>query len=183
MSIETYYSKSVDVSAKYLPVVLSNPKDLTARYFLLYASALAGMSFDNSLLHLTHALEHPLSAMKPEIPHGLGLATLLPAVLKATYPYAPKAIAEVYSPIVPDLKGLPSEADKVAILTEAWLSHMGVPQKLSDIGFEENDISRLVGLAFEASLLGFLIGLSPAPVELHQQTVRMIYEESFQPYK
>jgi alcohol dehydrogenase class IV len=175
--------ETVQLIAKYLPAVLSDPKDLTARYFLLYASALAGISFDNSMLHLTHALEHPLSAMKPEIPHGLGLATILPSVLKATYPYASDALAEVYSPIVPDLKGLPSEADEVARMTEAWLSNMGVPQKLPDLGFEEDDIPQLVSLAFETPLLGFLIGLSPTPVELHQQTVRNIYEESFQPYK
>lgn len=168
--------------AKYLPAALRDPNDLTARYYLLYASALAGISFDNALLHMTHALGHPLSAMKPEIPHGLGLAVLLPAVLKATYPYAPKALAEVYSSIVPDLKGLPSEAEKVAVETEAWLSQMGVPQKLSDLGFKESDVTQLVSLAFETPMLGFLIGLSPAPVEQHKEIVRTIYDESFHPY-
>lgn len=168
--------------AKYLPVALRDPNDVTARYYLLYASAIAGISFDNAMLHMTHSLGHPLSAMKPELPHGLSLAVLLPAVLKATYPYAPKALAEVYSPIVPDLKGLPSEADKVAAGTEAWLSQMGVPQKLSDLGFEESDVTQLVSLAFETPMLDFLIGLSPAPVEQHKEIARTIYEESFHSY-
>jgi alcohol dehydrogenase class IV len=116
------------------------------------------------------------------IEYGLSLAVLLPAVLKATYPYAPKALAEVYSSIVPDLKGLPSEAEKVAVGIEAWLSQMGVPQKLSDLGFEESDVTQLVSLAFETPMLGFLIGLSPAPVEQHKEIARTIYEESFHPY-
>lgn len=168
--------------AKYLPATLRDPNDLTARYYLLYASAIAGISFDNAMLHMTHSLGHPLSAIKPEIPHGLSLAVLLPSVLKATYPYAPKALAGIYSSIVPDLKGLPSEADKVAAGTEAWLSQMGVPQKLSDLGFEESDVTQLVGLAFETPMLGFLIGLSPVPVEQHKEIARTIYEESFHPY-
>lgn len=170
--------ETIRLVAKYLPIVLKDPKNLTARYHLLYSSAIAGMSFDCSMLHLTHALEHPLSAMKPEIYHGLGLATILPAVLKAIYPYDSKILAGIYSPLIPDLKGLPSEADAVAIETEAWLSLMGVPQKMTDLGFEYNDISRLVELAFETPILGFIIGLSPTPIESKEQIVRKIYEDS-----
>ena len=55
---------------RYLPVALKDPKDLRARYWLTYAAAIAGMSFDESLLHLTHALEHTLSAYVPTLAHG-----------------------------------------------------------------------------------------------------------------
>lgn len=130
------------------------------------------------MLHLTHALEHPLSAMKPKISHGLGLATILPAVLKAIYPYDPKILADIYSPLIPDLKGLPSEADMVGVETEAWLSIMGVPQKMIDLGFEYSDIPRLVDLAFETPILDFIIGLSPTPAISKKQIVRKIYEDS-----
>lgn len=37
---------------------------------------MGGVAFDNGLLHYTHALEHPLSAVKPDLSHGLGLAIL-----------------------------------------------------------------------------------------------------------
>ena len=85
----TLAKETIRLVAKYLPKAISNPEDLEARYFLSYASLLGGVSFDNGLLHYTHALEHPLSAVKHELSHGLGLAMLLPAVIK--YIYAEKA--------------------------------------------------------------------------------------------
>ena len=72
----------IELVGKYLPKAIENPSDKTARYYLCYAAMIAGVCFDNGLLHYTHALEHPLSAMKPDFSHGLGLAILLPAVIK-----------------------------------------------------------------------------------------------------
>lgn len=55
---------------RYLPVALAHKYDVRARFWLTYAAAIAGMSFDESLLHLTHALEHTLSAFYPKLSHG-----------------------------------------------------------------------------------------------------------------
>lgn len=102
---------------KYLPQALTHPDDLMARYYLLYASLIiGGIAFDNSLLHFTYALEHPLSAVKPELSHGLGLGILLPAVVKQIYAATPEVLASIFSTIVPELKGVPSEAEKPYML-------------------------------------------------------------------
>lgn len=61
---------------KYLPIAMKDPTNIRARYWLLYASALGGMAFDESLLHITHALEHTLSAYVPNLSHGEGLALI-----------------------------------------------------------------------------------------------------------
>ena len=61
---------------------IENADDLEARYYLAYAALMGGVCFDNGLLHYTHALEHPLSGVKHELSHGLGLAILLPAVVR-----------------------------------------------------------------------------------------------------
>lgn len=147
-----------------------------ARYYLLYASALAGISFDNGLLHLTHALEHPLSAVKPEIAHGLGLGAILPAVIKAIYPATAEVLADVYSPIVPGLKGLPVEAEYVAEKVQEWLFSVGCIQKLSDFGFTKDDIPNLVKLAKTTPSLDGL--LSIAPVEATESVIEKIYLKS-----
>lgn len=55
---------------RYLPIALKEKDNLRARYWLTYAAAIAGMSFDEALLHLTHALEHTLSAFVPTLAHG-----------------------------------------------------------------------------------------------------------------
>ena len=55
---------------RYLPICLRDMKNRRARYWLTYASEMGGMAFDESLLHLTHALEHTLSAVVPTLCHG-----------------------------------------------------------------------------------------------------------------
>lgn len=168
--------ETVRLIATYLPQAISNPNDLNARYYLLYASAIAGISFDNGLLHFTHALEHPLSAIKPELAHGHGLAMLLPAVIKEIYSYVPEIIAEVYEPIVGKIKGKPSEAEFVAKHVEDWLYSMGITSKLLDEGFKESDVEKLVKLAMETPSLELL--LSMAPVKAEKEVIERIYINS-----
>ena len=162
-----------------LPQAVAHPDDLTSRYYLLYASMIAGICFDNGLLHFTHAMEHPLSAVKPELPHGLGLAMLLPAVIKYTYPTVPEILAAVYAPIVPGLKGDPGEAEECAVGVEQWLFNVGVTEKLEDMGYTAKDIDKLVHLAFNTPSLDFL--LSMAPIKADERIVRAIFEDSLKP--
>lgn len=166
--------------AKYLPIINQNPDDLEARYYLLYASLLGGVSFDNGLLHFTHALEHPLSGMKPQLTHGLGLGVILPAVIKYIYPAKSKTIADILEPAIPDLSNDPSKGDDAAKKVEKWLVDMGVKTKLKDEGFTEEDVDKLVNLAFTTPSLDGL--LSIAPVDASKEVVRAIYAESLTPY-
>jgi alcohol dehydrogenase class IV len=168
--------ETVRLIATYLPQALSNPNDLNARYWLLYASAIAGISFDNGLLHFTHALEHPLSAVKPDLAHGLGLAMLLPAVVKEIYPSVAEILAEVFEPIVPGLEGKPGEAEKIAKGIEDWLFNMGVTEKLQDVGFSEEHVEKLTELAMTTPSLGLL--LSQAPVKAEKEVISSIYRNS-----
>ena len=163
--------------AKYLPIALKDPKDLTARYFLTYAAMIAGTSFDNGLLHFTHALEHPLSGMKPELSHGLGLSILLPSVVKAIYPASSVILADVLGEIVPGLSGDPGEAEKAAEGIRAWLKSVGITEAMGDVGFTKSDIPKLVQLAFETPGLAGLLGC--APVGSGKEVVEKIYTESF----
>ncbi|QCX33781.1 iron-containing alcohol dehydrogenase [Caloramator sp. E03] len=161
---------------KYLPQALMHPQDLTARYYLLYASLIAGISFDNGLLHFTHALEHPLSAVKPELAHGLGLGMLLPAVIKHIYPACPEVLADILNPIAPDLVGVPGEAEYAAELMETWLRQVGLIEKLQDLGFTENDVEKLANLALSTPSLDLLLSMAPIPAT--KETIKQIYTDS-----
>ena len=147
---------------KYLPKSLANPDDLEARYFLAYAAMMGGVCFDNGLLHYTHALEHPLSAVKPELSHGLGLAILLPAVIKTIYKDSANILADILSPLVPDLKADASDADKAAEGVQEWLNSVGVTEKLEDEGFTDNDIENLVNLVYTTPSLSGLLDIAPS---------------------
>jgi alcohol dehydrogenase len=166
----------IELVAKYLPKAISNPEDLEARYFLAYAAMMGGVSFDNGLLHYTHALEHPLSAVKPDLSHGLGLAILLPAVVKTIYKDKAATLADILAPVVPNLKGTPDEAQKAADGVYAWLKSVDVGQKLEDEGFSASDVDKLTDLAFTTPSLDGLIGIGPSGNS--RELVRNIYQES-----
>lgn len=164
---------------KYLPKALENPDDLEARYYLAYAAMMGGVCFDNGLLHYTHALEHPLSAIKHELAHGLGLAMLLPAVIKVIYKDRAAVLADILSPIVPDLKGEASEAEKAAKAVQDWLFSVGVTEKLVDEGFTEADVPKLVDLVYTTPSLGGLIDIGPSGNG--RDVVEEIYKNSLKP--
>ncbi|MDO4557696.1 MAG: iron-containing alcohol dehydrogenase, partial [Planctomycetia bacterium] len=130
----TLARETIALVHRFLPIALEEPGNVTARYHLAYAALLGGVSFDNGFLHLTHALEHPLSAMKPDFPHGLGLAMLLPAVLREIWPARCEVLADILTPIVSGLEGTPDEAMKVATEIEQWIFSYGKREKLADAG-------------------------------------------------
>ncbi len=164
---------------QYLPKAIENPDDLEARYFLAYAAMMGGVCFDNGLLHYTHALEHPLSAVKPELSHGLGLAILLPAVIKTIYKDKANILADILSPIVSDLKGDASEAEKAAKGVQEWLKSVGVPEKLEDEGFSDADVEKLVDLVYTTPSLSGLLDIAPSGNG--RDVVEAIYRNSLRP--
>ena len=167
----------IELVAKYLPKAIANPEDLEARYFLAYAAMMGGVSFDNGLLHYTHALEHPLSAVKPELSHGLGLAILLPAVIKTIYKDKPNVLADILAPIAHDLKGEPSEAEKAGKLVQDWLFTVGVTEKVEDEGL--TDIEKLTDLVFTTPSLEGLVQIGPSGCG--REVVKEIYQNSVKP--
>jgi len=158
--------------AEYLPKAIENPEDLEARYFLAYAAMMAGVCFDNGLLHYTHALEHPLSAVKHELSHGLGLAILLPAVVKNIFESRKETLKYILEPIA----GLVNSPEEAETGVYNWLKSVGVPNKLKDEGFTEADIPNLVNLAFTTPSLDGLLAI--APTEATKEAVAEIYTNS-----
>ena len=159
-----------------MPKAIKNPDDLEARYFLAYAAMMGGVSFDNGLLHYTHALEHPLSAVKPDLSHGLGLAILLPAVIKTIYKDRPNVLADILAPIAPNLKPEAGDAEKAEKEVYEWLKSVDVPEKLTDMGFSADDVEKLTDLAFTTPSLDGLINIGPSGNS--RELVRTIYQNS-----
>jgi alcohol dehydrogenase class IV len=166
---KTLSVKAADLVLRYFPLILEDLGDLEARYYLAFASLLAGISFDNSALHLGHALEHPISAIKPNIPHGLGLATLLPEVLEVIYPQAKEILDEMFRPIK-------KEGVSIKVLIKDWLSSLGLKETLSDLGFTKNDVDSLVALVYTTPGIKYM--LASSPVEISEDMVRRIYTNS-----
>lgn len=164
----------IELVANYLPDAIVNPNDLKARYYLAYAAMMAGVCFDNGLLHYTHALEHPLSAVKPELSHGLGLAMLLPAVIKAMYNDKKEVLDYILAPFVTRFEN--PTALSVAQDVQSWLASVGVKEKLVDEGFTKDDIKKLTDLTFETPSLAGLLAIAPSGNS--KEVVEAIYTDS-----
>ena len=169
-------AETIRLVTEYLPLAEKDPKDLKARYFLAYAAMIAGWAFDNGLLHYTHALEHPLSAVKSDLAHGLGLAMLLPAVVENIWQESGPLLAQLFAPFAPGLDGSPQGAAKAAHAVQKFLVAHGVSEKLSDLGFTEDDVPVLTELAMNTPSLGGL--LDQAPTYADRVAVSAIYLNS-----
>ncbi|MDO4773039.1 MAG: iron-containing alcohol dehydrogenase [Bacillota bacterium] len=163
--------EAVRLIHKYLPRIIADAQDLEARYYLAYAAMIAGLSFDSGDLHITHALEHPLSAINTEFTHGLGLAILLPAVLEVIFDARKETILDLFRPILGEDENL--GAKEAAQKMKDWLASVGVKSSLKEEGFKEEDIDTLTDLV---SVKGLSFS---SPVEVSRELVRSIYEKSF----
>ena len=119
---------------------------------------------------------HTLSAMKPDFSHGLGLAILLPAVIKNIYPACANTLAYILEPIVKGLDPDAKDAQKASEGVYAWLKSVDVPNKLKDEGFTEADVKKLTELAFTTPSLDGLLGI--APTKATKEVVAEIYKNS-----
>lgn len=142
------------------PRALQNPEDADARAQIMWASTLA----HNDLCGLgrskngargraggweSHALEHELSALDPNIAHGAGLAVIFPAWARYTYASCPErwlTLGEkVFSLTKDDFDGNEDAAMRATIsaLSNFW-SSLGLPTHLSELGIKEEQIDSLI---------------------------------------
>ena len=121
--------------------ILQNPNHAEARASFMWAATLAlnGLtpagigpySFPN------HMIEHSLSAIY-NIPHGAGLAIVIPAWMQW---YAPRN-PEQFSRFSREIFGLPTAAAGIKALT-AWFREIKAPVRLSEVGIPAGDIPKI----------------------------------------
>jgi alcohol dehydrogenase class IV len=161
--------------AIWLPTAIAQPGNLAGRYWLMYASAIAGMAFDLGMLHVGHALEHAMSALNAAITHGEGLGMLLPAVLREIYPAAPEILAEVLAPIAPGLSGIPGEAEAACAALKDWLGLVGQPPGMAAY-FTGADVPALTRMALKSPFSKQL--LPAAPIRVDEAVIQRIFQRS-----
>lgn len=131
--------------AEYLRRALEKPGDLEARTRLLYASMIAGVSIDVAGgAHLNHAIEHGFSGLKPELPHGAGLALFGPVVVYYTHKAVPEVSARLLKYIDPSIKPVSEDAERAMKAVEEFQRSHGFNERLSDYGVERSDVERVV---------------------------------------
>lgn len=141
--------QSISLVFRWLPMAVSEGKNMEAREGMCHAAFLAGLAFNNSALGLCHALSHPLSA-RYHIPHGVANAVLLPVVERYNLPIAVDLFAAMARAMgVAVTWHSPGEnAEKALQALETLRRQVNLPSGLGGLGVREED---LVLLAEEAA--------------------------------
>ncbi len=131
---------------------VANRNNLDAGLRMLCAASLAAMGFSNTGSGNVHCMARFVGAFF-HVSHGLSNAVCLPYAAEFNLIANPKKFARVALAMGENIGGLTTlEAGKKAIEAIKQLNRdLGIPEKLRDIGGEEDKIPEMARLAFEAN--------------------------------
>ncbi|MDK2886404.1 MAG: hypothetical protein PWP54_962 [Thermosipho sp. (in: thermotogales)] len=155
--------------------LLNDPKDYDARanFALSTTLALNGVS---GMGHRggdwsSHAIEHALSALNPDVAHGAGLAVVFPAWMKYVYKAYPAKFRR-FGRIIFRLKNSTPESAIEAL--KRWYKKIGAPTTLKELGFKREDVEKLTEIAALTAPMGKLVRLEKDDI---RKILEIAYEE------
>ncbi|WP_027859682.1 alcohol dehydrogenase-like regulatory protein ErcA [Marinobacterium jannaschii] len=156
-----------------LEQLIANPADIQLREQIMLGSMKAGLAFSNAILGAVHAMSHSLGGYL-DLPHGLCNAMLLEHVIDFNYNAAPDRFKVVAETMGLDTRGLTTPEVKARLMARVieLKGHVGLTQKLAEIGVNYADISPLSAKAV----------LDPCiltnPRKSSKRDVEVVYEEA-----
>lgn len=143
--------------------------------------ALSGTIAHNNILGLgreqswtCHALEHELSAVY-DVPHGAGLAVIVPAYFDAVW----RANPGIFAQWAVNVMGVSASRDTERVVQEgirrlrAWYRELGLPQTLQELGIPaEADVAAMAAGACSVRAGGILPGVKA----LNQAEAQAVFE-------
>jgi hydroxyacid-oxoacid transhydrogenase len=154
---DIWATRAIDIVSHNIVRAIEDPSD-EVRGQMLLAAAFAGIGFGNAGVHLPHGMSYPVSGMvrnyvpegypsdHPIVPHGMSVILNAPAVFRFTAPTNPELhlyAAQLMSVDTSKAK----KQDAGEILSSAIVKIMrqtGMPNGLSAIGYNTNDVAGLV---------------------------------------
>lgn len=131
---EAVAARAMALVARWLPRVVADGGDTEARAELMVANVFSGYALSQVGATVVHALEHPVSALHPEVPHGEGLAALLPAYARLMVERVPERVASVAECLGLGPSG-PTDRVAAAVVAavEGLLEQVGLRMALRDL--------------------------------------------------
>ncbi|MGC8997248.1 MAG: iron-containing alcohol dehydrogenase [Fervidicoccaceae archaeon] len=139
---------AIEKIISYLKKAVENPKDLEARYMLLYASMLAGVAIDMAGTSIIHGLEHGLSGVVPNLEHGAGLAIIGPELFKLLYRAKPQEAWEAMRALDPTLRPNKEDAERAGESILKFQRSVGFSLTLSEYGFNDRKLREAIDVAW-----------------------------------
>ena len=141
--------KAIEMIARYLETAVNEPTNAEARNGMAVAQYIAGMAFSNVGLGVVHGMAHPLGAIF-DIPHGVANALLLPVIMEFNAPAALDKYVDIAKAMNVYTSGMSREeaAHAAVEAVKSLAIRVGIPQHLSELRIEEEDLERLSEAAF-----------------------------------
>lgn len=140
----------------YGEIAVREPENYEARANIMLANTWACNGVvvkGNYVMWATHMLEHPLSAVYPDLTHGEGLACLTPAwmrwALDEEHAYRFRDFGVSVFGIDPTLPEMEIAGKAIEMTEDYFFNRMGMPSRLRDLGVEESRLEQLTELAMK----------------------------------
>jgi alcohol dehydrogenase len=157
--------------AKWLPIAVKDLSNLEARYWLMYASMLAGMAIDSSRAHIIHAIENVLSGINTDLPHGAGLAMLGPSAAIYIHNSVPELSYRILKYLYPSIRPVKDDAEKACKAIDVFQKLVGFNESLSTYGFNEKDSDMVANTVI--NVLKYSLRL--APFDISAEIIKAIF--------
>jgi alcohol dehydrogenase class IV len=141
--------KAIALIGANLRRAVANGEDADAREGMSLGATLAGLAFSNVGVAVVHALEYPVGGAT-HCSHGAGNGLLLPYVMRFNMPARLKEFATIARLLGEDTSGLDEQAaaEKAIAAVERLRQDIGIPQRLRDLGVQENQLRPFAEKAF-----------------------------------
>ncbi len=171
---DLYCREAISLIGENLPKAYRLNRDAMRNMSL--AASLAGMALNVGRASLPHAMEHALSAYRPELPHGRGLSIVMIPFLKRAHRCRPEKFSDIAYLLGRDIsnKTLEAAAAEVVDAVEELKASVKLTDTLSLWGFDEKTIVEMVEKSFDT----FSHGISNSPCRFSKEEIMNMYLEA-----
>ena len=140
---------AIETIGQWLRVAYEQGDNEEARYQMMMAAMLAGMSYGAESAGAAHAMSQTAGGVY-DLPHGELTAALLPPVMAYNCAGEPRKYARIAQALGEDTRGLPvsEAADRAVASVTRLVRDLAIPT-LDDMGIPQVDIPMLAQLAFD----------------------------------
>ncbi|MFN2364488.1 MAG: iron-containing alcohol dehydrogenase, partial [Halarsenatibacteraceae bacterium] len=141
---------AIEYCGEYLRRAVANSADLEARYYMAQAAMLAGLSYGSESAGAVHAMTQSLGGIKPDVPHGAAVGTLLAPVMEYNWLGYPEKFKRIAIALGEDVWNM-TDRDAALVSVQAvkeLADDINIPS-LQDLGVKENEIPKLAVAAEE----------------------------------
>jgi alcohol dehydrogenase len=164
---------AIELIANNIRPAYANGKNLTARYNMMLASMLAGMSFGNSDTASVHCMGEAIGGLY-DVPHGLSMAVFLPHCIEYNIIANPDKFARIAQALGENVAGLPTmeAAGKSVNAIQKICKDLNIPSARA-VGLKKEDLNQLA----EAAAINVAVDSNPRA--MRKEDFLLLYKKAY----